>query len=174
MSPGLDGTLAYDLDFRNYQTLVDGVLVHDPEKAPSPPALVDAGAKGVLVYSFSARPPDEWLNECRRLGLHVVWIWEREEDDILGSFEFAVSECREHERSALPGELTYVACDLNNERLAGRDLTPFLRGWAATTREQVFGLYGSQHAIAQGQRAGIPKLARWWGVVNWITGGGHD
>jgi hypothetical protein len=41
------------------------------------------------------------------------------------------------------GELTYVACDTNDGGVAGRDLTPFLRGWADTTREPIFGLYGS-------------------------------
>lgn len=140
---------------------------------PAPQALKDAGAEGVLVYSFGARQSDEYLDECRALGLEVVWIWERNTDSIFGGYDYAVSECRLHEARAKPGELTYVACDTNDSGVGGRDLTPFLRGWSDTTRESVFGLYGSSGAIRQGQRFG-GKCARWWGVVNWINGGGPD
>lgn len=139
---------------------------------PDPVLLKQSGAEGVLVYSFNARQSDDYLNRCRDLGLKVVWIWERNVDSIL--FMNGAVECRAHEASAKPGELTYVACDLNNGALNGRDVTRFCREWASVTREAEFGLYGSQDAIAQGQRSGIAKLTRWWGVVNWITGGGPN
>jgi Rv2525c-like, glycoside hydrolase-like domain len=176
MSPERGDTFAYDMDFRSFGYSFGTIVDTDRPLPPTPAALVDAGAKGVLVYSFAGRPPPEYLDECRRLGLRVVWIWERGKPDILRGFQYAVDQCREHEASAKPGELTYVACDLNNGdlKLDGRDLMPFLRGWAATTREPIFGLYGPQDAILQAQRANIPKLARWWGVVNWITDGRPD
>ena len=147
---------------------------YDFSKVLGPPVrdLVASGARGVLVYSFASRQSDEYLDECRRAGLRVVWIWERDRDSIL--FMNGADECRAHEASARPGELTYVACDVNNGELGGRDVTRFCRQWASATREPEFGLYGSQDAIAQGQASRIPKLTKWWGVVNWITGGGPD
>ncbi len=162
-----------DLDNFDYQVAMAG-HAYDFSKVPGPSVreLVAAGARGVLVYSFASRPTDDYLDECRRAGLEVVWIWERDRDSIL--FLDGADECRAHEARAAPGELTYVACDLNNGDLAGRDVTRFCREWASATREREFGLYGSQDAIAQGQASGIPKLTKWWGVVNWITGGGPD
>jgi hypothetical protein len=138
---------------------------------PDPAVLVRANAKGILGYSFGARQSNEYLTRIRATGMKVVWIWERNTDSIF--YADGVAECKAHEASAKPGELTYVACDTNDGGVAGRDLTPFLRDWQATTREAVFGLYGSSGAIRQGMNFG-GKLQRFWGVVNWINGGKGD
>lgn len=135
---------------------------------PAPAVIVQAGGEGILGYSFASRQSDEYLDRCRALGLKVVWVWERNTDSIF--YADGAAECRAHEARCKPGELTYVACDTNDGGVAGRDLTPFLRAWQATTREEEFGLYGSSGAIRQGKAFG-GKLKKFWGVVNWINGG---
>lgn len=149
--------------------------VFDFSRVPGPSAerIITDGGEGVLVYSFNARQSDELLNEYRSAGLHVVWIWERNTDSIFDGYDFAVDECGLHEARVQPGELTYVACDTNDGGVAGRDLSPFLQGWSDTTREPRFGVYGSSGAIRQAQKFG-GKCSRFWGVVNWINGGGPN
>jgi hypothetical protein len=136
---------------------------------PSPSLIKANGGEGVLVYSGNARQSDAYLDACRAAGLKVVWIWEVNTDSIFGGYDYAVVQCRWHESRVQPGELTYVACDTRNQG----DVTPFLKGWSDTTREPVFGIYGPDFAIRQAQAAGT-KCQRWWGVVNWIVGGGPD
>jgi hypothetical protein len=132
------------------------------------------GGEGVLVYSGNARPSDDWCKAMRDAGLRLVWIWETDTDAALRGFDYAVEQCRIHESRVPPGELTYVAaCDVNDGTLAGRDVTAFLRGWAATTREPVFGQYGSSEAIMQGKTVG-GKLQRFWGVAPWLRDGRAD
>lgn len=140
---------------------------------PDPVYLSRIGAHGILVYSFGARQSDDYLDRCRKLGMKVVWVWERDTDSIFGGYDYAVRQCEQHEASAKAGELSYVACDTNDGGVNGRDMTPFLQGWADTTREPMFGVYGSSGAYKQARAFG-GKCQRFWGVVNWINGGGPN
>lgn len=151
-----------------------GDRAYDFSKVPGPgaPSIIANGGEGVLTYSFRGQTPD-YLDTIRGAGLASVWIWERNTDSIFNGYDYAVSECKLHEANAKPGELTYVACDTNDGGVAGRQLAPFLQGWSDTTREACFGVYGSSGAIRQAQAFG-GKCSRYWGVVNWINGGGPD
>lgn len=139
---------------------------------PIPQEIKDNNGEGVLTYSFRGQS-QQYLESIRAAGLKSVWIWERNTDSIFNGYDYAVNECRLHEANAKPGELTYVACDTNDGGVGGRQLLPFLQGWSDTTREPTFGVYGSSGAIRQAQAFG-GKCQRYWGVVNWINGGGPN
>lgn len=138
---------------------------------PSPDEIKAADGDGSLIYGTGAQQSDAWVKGHHAADLKVVRIWEHNTDSILTMD--GAAECRTFEANNPPG-LVYLACDLNDAALAGRDVTRFCREWCSVTREDEVGLYGSSTAIAQGQGAGIPKLTKWWGVVNWIVGGGPD
>lgn len=152
--------MAYAYDEMYKRTSVEELNQHDGE--------------GVLVYSGNARPFDQYVNWIRASGKKVVWIFESSVDRALAGYQAGVDDCRWHESRVPAGALSYVvACDLNDGLLRGRDVTAYLRGWSDTTREPVFGQYGSSTAIQQGKTVGR-KLQRFWGVVNWIVGGGPN
>lgn len=137
---------------------------------PSPGEMKANDGDGILIYGTGRQQSQEYVDACEEAGLHTARIWEHNVDSILGGYAYGVSECLLFEANNPPG-MVYVACDMNNGALAGRDITPFLRGWASVTREPKFGLYGSDDALNQGRNAGIDKLTHNWGVVNWIRGG---
>jgi hypothetical protein len=147
------------------------MYAYDFSRKPGPSVreIIDAEGQGILGYSGNSRQDDDLLDEYRRAGLYVVWIWEVDTDSIFGGYDYAVEQCKWHEKRVPQGELTYVACDTRKEG----DVVPFLRGWGDTTREDVFGLYGPDFAIKDGQDADT-KCQRWWGVVNWIKNGKAD
>lgn len=145
---------------------------YDFNRVPGPSAdeVKAAEGDGVLIYGTGQQQSAEYVKSIEDAGLHVARIWEHNTDSILGGYAYGVAECVQFERDNPPG-MVYVACDLNNGALGGRDVTPFLQGWASITREPKFGIYGPQDAILQGQASGLAKLDHYWGVVNWISGG---
>jgi hypothetical protein len=140
---------------------------------PSPDEITAHGGVGALTYGTGTEQPADYLASLDAAGLHHPLIWEHNTDSILGGYDYGVSECRAWETSHPPG-LVYLACDLNDGALGGRSVLPFCSGWCSVTREAAVGLYGPDRAILDGIASGIPRLSRWWGVVNWLDGGEPD
>lgn len=130
--------------------------------------------EGALTYGTGAQQSPEYIAGLEIAGLHTVEIWEHNVDSILGGYEYGVAECQSWEASHPAGKLVYLACDLNDGALAGRDPSPFVHGWSDTTRESDVGTYGGDDALNKVRAASIAKATRWWGVVNWIEGGGPN
>lgn len=150
-------------------------VVFDFSVVPGPSAdqIKAHDGEGTLIYGTGRTQSPEYVASLERAGLQVSRIWEHNTDSILGGYDYGVSECRIFEANNPPG-LVYLACDLNDGALGNRDPLPFCRGWCSVTREDAVGAYGPDHFILAAQAAAIPKLSRWWGVVNWIQGGGPD
>jgi hypothetical protein len=138
----------------------------------TPTDVLTHDGEGVLVYSGLDRPDDSYLVPFDTDTLHHAWTFESSRDRAVAgnddqNYRQGVSDCQWHEGRIPAGYFTYVvACDLNNNSLAGRNTQPYLQGWSDTTREPAFGQYGSSDAINQGMRLG-GKLQKFWGVVNW-------
>lgn len=149
---------------------------YDFNRVPGPSAreIADNNGEGALTYGTGQQQSPEYLASLEAAGLHTPLIWEHNIDSILGGYDYGVSECKLWEASHPAGKLVYLACDLNDGALAGRDPSPFVRGWCDTTREAAVGTYGGDDALNFVRTAQIPKAQRYWGVVNWIRQGRPD
>lgn len=150
-------------------------IAFDFNEVPGPSAdeIKSENGEGALTYGTGAQQAHAYIAGLEAAGLHTVEIWEHNVDSILGGFAYGVSECQAWEASHDPG-LVYLACDLNDGALGGRDPLPFCSGWSSVTREPAFGVYGPDQFLLPAMASGIPKLSRFWGVVNWIAGGAPD
>ena len=147
---------------------------YDFSRVPGPDAaeITANDGDGALTYGTGTPQPDVYLASLDTAGLHRALIWEHNTDSILGGYDYGVAECQAWEATHPPG-LVYLACDLNDGALAGRSIVPFCQGWCSVTREPVVGGYGPDDAMAQVWGT-VPKMGRWWGVVNWLQGGAPD
>lgn len=139
----------------------------DPAEADE---LVAAGASGALVYSGRDRPGDDQLARFAAAGLAVAWIFESSPTRAYDGYPAGVADGQQHETRVPPGALTYVnAADTPNINGHEHQVADYFRGWGDTTREPLFGAYGSAAALRAAQ-SGSSKVQRLWGVETWIDG----
>jgi hypothetical protein len=141
---------------------------------PSADAIKANEGVGALTYGTGAQQSQSYLNGLSSSGLHLAKIWEHNSDSIIGGYQYGVAECQAWEATHDPG-MVYLACDLNDGQLGNRSPLAFVAGWYDTTRENVFGIYGPDHAIIPVRDSIFAdKCCRYWGVVNWLEKGYPD
>lgn len=137
---------------------------------PGPDEIKANGGEGTLTYGTGVQQSPEYLAGVKASGLQSALIWEHNIDSILGGYDYGVSEARAWNASHPEGSVIYLACDLNDGALAGRDIRPFVSGWSTELRKgDALGVYGSDDAILQAKS--LPAVTHFWGVVNWLRGG---